>query len=153
MKKKRHYFAKITVLLHHDNARIHAWVMATTKFHQLGHELLTHQSYSPDFALSDYFLFPILRKWFGGKSFRSNDRNHRANKRFLSGRSQKLEKCWMEWMQLKENYVVLKKNLSSILKVDLLTYPRTLGIVTIMKSIYSNICQYFRVRKTYLCHN
>ena len=30
-------------------------------------------SYSADFAPSDYFLFPNLKKWLGGKRFYSND--------------------------------------------------------------------------------
>jgi len=31
--------------------------------------LLPHPVYSPDLALCDYFLFPNLKKWFGGKRF------------------------------------------------------------------------------------
>jgi len=31
--------------------------------------LLSHPAYSPDLVLCDYFLFPNLKKWFGGKRF------------------------------------------------------------------------------------
>jgi histone-lysine N-methyltransferase SETMAR len=31
--------------------------------------LLPHAPYSPDLAPSDYFLFPNLKKWLGGKRF------------------------------------------------------------------------------------
>ena len=44
-----------------------------SKFHELRYELLLHPPYSPDLAPSNYFLFPNLKKWLGGKRFYSND--------------------------------------------------------------------------------
>lgn len=35
--------------------------------------LLQHPAYSPDLVPSDYFLFPNLKKWLGGRRFTSND--------------------------------------------------------------------------------
>ena len=48
-------------------------VIYMAKFHKLRYELLPHPPYSPDIAPSDYFLFPNLKKWLGGKRFYSND--------------------------------------------------------------------------------
>lgn len=47
--------------------------VAMAKIHEFGYELLPHPPYSPDLAPSDYFLFPNLKKWLGGKRFDSND--------------------------------------------------------------------------------
>lgn len=35
--------------------------------------VFTKKLYSPDLALSDYFLFPSLKKWLGGKRYGTND--------------------------------------------------------------------------------
>ena len=32
-------------------------------------KLLTHPSYTPNLTLSNFYLFPNLQKWLGGKSF------------------------------------------------------------------------------------
>ncbi|XP_055375873.1 uncharacterized protein LOC129608410 [Condylostylus longicornis] len=42
------------------------------KINELKSEMLPHASYSPDLAASDYFLFPNLRKWLGGRRFLTN---------------------------------------------------------------------------------
>ena len=65
--------AKKKVLFHQDNARVHTCAVAMAKIHELGYKLLPHPPYSPDLAPSDYFLFPNLKKWLGGKRFDSND--------------------------------------------------------------------------------
>ena len=73
LKKKRPHLTKEKVLFHQDNARVHTCVVSMTKFHELRYELLVHPPYSPDLAPSDYFLFPNLKKWLGGKGFYSNN--------------------------------------------------------------------------------
>ncbi|XP_033222542.1 histone-lysine N-methyltransferase SETMAR-like [Belonocnema kinseyi] len=45
---------------------------AVAKIYKLGYGLLPHPVYSPDLAPCDYFLFPKLKKWLGGKRFGSN---------------------------------------------------------------------------------
>ncbi|KAG5319861.1 NU5M oxidoreductase, partial [Acromyrmex heyeri] len=40
---------------------------------KLNCELLPHPPYSPDLASCDFFLFPNLKKWLGGKKFTSNE--------------------------------------------------------------------------------
>ena len=58
---------------------------STTTMHQLTrvplqrpnyliyYEILPHPPYSPDLAPSDYFLFPNMKTWLGGKRFSSNE--------------------------------------------------------------------------------
>src|SRR5436190_12976832 len=74
IKKKRPHLAKKKVLFHQDNAPVHTSVIAMAKINELNFELLPHAPYSPDLAPSDYFLFPNLKKWLGGKRFANNKR-------------------------------------------------------------------------------
>ena len=73
LKQKRPHWAKKKVLFHQDNARVHTCVVTMPKIHKLGYELLPHPAYSPDLAPCDYFLFPNLKKWLGGRRFGSNE--------------------------------------------------------------------------------
>jgi histone-lysine N-methyltransferase SETMAR len=43
------------------------------KIHELWFELLDHPPYSPDLALSDFFVFPQLKNALGGQRFLSNE--------------------------------------------------------------------------------
>ena len=47
--------------------------IASDKLFDLRYEILLHLPYSPDLALSDYFLFPNMKTWLGGKRFSSNE--------------------------------------------------------------------------------
>lgn len=73
IKEKRPHLKKKKVLFLQDNAPVHTSTIAMAKFHELRFELLPHPPYSPDLAPSDFFLFPNLKKWLGGKRFTSND--------------------------------------------------------------------------------
>ena len=55
------------------NAPAHSSAVATAKLIELRYELLPHSPYSPDLASCDFFLFPNLKKWLGGKKFTSNE--------------------------------------------------------------------------------
>ncbi|KYQ46149.1 Histone-lysine N-methyltransferase SETMAR [Trachymyrmex zeteki] len=60
----------------HDNlgmAPAHSSAVATAKLVELRYDLLPHPPYSSDLASCDFFLFPNLKKWFGGKRFTSNE--------------------------------------------------------------------------------
>lgn len=70
---KRPHMAKKKILFHHDNAPAHTSIVAVAKINDLKFELMPHPPYSPDLAPSDYFLFPNLKKWLGGKRFGSNE--------------------------------------------------------------------------------
>lgn len=67
------HLAKKKILFHHDNAPAHSSIVAMSKIHELKFELIPHPPYSPDLAPSDYYLFPNLKKWLGGKRFKSNE--------------------------------------------------------------------------------
>ena len=57
------------VLFLHDNAPAH-WVLGTQKkLAYLGFQYLDHPPYSLDLALSDYHLFPGLKKQLKGRHF------------------------------------------------------------------------------------
>ena len=49
------------VLFHQDNAPAHKSVVAIAAVSDCGFELVDHPPYSPDLALSDYFLFTTLK--------------------------------------------------------------------------------------------
>lgn len=53
---------KKQVLFHRDNAWMHTCVIIMAKLHLLGYELLPHTAHFLDLALSDYVLFPNLKK-------------------------------------------------------------------------------------------
>ncbi|XP_023240125.1 LMBR1 domain-containing protein 2-like [Centruroides sculpturatus] len=72
IKKKRPIWQK-RVLFHQDNAPVHRSVISMTKINELRLKLIPHAPYSPDLAPSDYFLFPNLKKWLGGKRFANNE--------------------------------------------------------------------------------
>ena len=83
------------------------------KFHELRYELLPHPPYSPDLAPNDYFLFPNLKKWIGGKRFYSNDEIisqtntyfENVEKSYILEEIQKLEKRWTKCIELKDDYI------------------------------------------------
>jgi len=56
IKEKRSHLAKKKVFFHQDNARVHTSSIAMSKLHELKYELVRHPPYSPDLALSDYYL-------------------------------------------------------------------------------------------------
>lgn len=113
LKEKRPHLAKKKVLFHQNNARVHTCVLAMTKIHELGYELLPHPPYSPDLAPCDYFLFPNLKKWLGGKKFGSNEEIISSTNAYFEGFKksyfsegiEKLEKRWTKCIDLKGDYV------------------------------------------------
>ena len=113
IKEKRPHLTKKKVLLHQDNARVHTCTVAMAKIESLRFELLEHPPYSPDLAPCDYFLFPNLKKWLGGKRFESNeDVIAQTNAYFeelppsyFKDGLNKLEKRWEKCIELNGDYV------------------------------------------------
>ena len=111
--KKRPHLAKKKVLFHHDNAPAHSSsAIATMKLIELRYELLPHPTYSPDLVPCDFFLFPNMKKWLGGKRFTSNEEAIAATEAyfanfdkpyFLDG-LEKLEYHWTKCIELKGDY-------------------------------------------------
>lgn len=62
-----------------DNARVHTCVVSMAKPHELGYELILYPPCSPDLTPSDYYLFPNLKKWLGGKRLVSNGKKNWRN--------------------------------------------------------------------------
>ncbi|KAG5326836.1 SETMR methyltransferase, partial [Acromyrmex heyeri] len=71
--KKRPHLAKKKVFFHQDNARVHTCPALMVKFNEFRYELFPYPAYSLDLAPCDYFLFPNLKKWFGGKRFTTRE--------------------------------------------------------------------------------
>jgi histone-lysine N-methyltransferase SETMAR len=72
MKEKRSRKVTKGVLFLHDNALAHRALATQNKLAYLGFQCLHHPLCSPDLALSDYHLFPGLKKQLKGHYFVSN---------------------------------------------------------------------------------
>lgn len=113
IEEKRPHLKKKKILFHQDNAPVHTCKVSAAKMAELKFEILPHPPYSPDLAPSDFFLFPNLKKWLGGRRFTSNeDVIEQTNAYFdafsklyflegLKNLEKRLEKC----IELKGDYV------------------------------------------------
>lgn len=108
--KKRPHLKKKKTLFYQDNAPSHTSAVAMAKIYALRFALSDHLPYSPDLALSNFFLFPALKVWLGGQRFSSNKEiiasveayfaEQNANY-YLNG-LKKWEHCWKKCIDLKE---------------------------------------------------
>jgi len=55
------------------------------KFNEFRYELFPHSTYSSDLAPCDYFLFPNLKKWFGGKRFTTREQLTAETEAYFEG--------------------------------------------------------------------
>jgi len=71
---KEKWCRKVTkgVLFLHENALTYQALASQKKLACLGFHCLDHPPYSPDLALSDYHLFPGLKKQLKGRHFSSD---------------------------------------------------------------------------------
>lgn len=110
---KRPHLAKKKVLFHQDNAPAHTSRVVAAKLHDLRFEVVPHAPYSPDLAPSDYFLFPNLKKWLGGRRFSSNDEVKAETTAYFAELDsshyadgiKKLESRWSKCAELRGDYV------------------------------------------------
>ena len=101
------------VLPHQDNAPAHKSMVAMSAVHDCGFELIDHPPYSPDLALSDYFLFPNLKKHLAGKRYESDDDAISAVEDFFEGQEEKfyvtgiqaLQHRWKKCVDRRRDYV------------------------------------------------
>lgn len=113
LRTKRPRLARKKVLFHQDNAPVHKSTVAMAKLHELGFGLLPHPPYSPDLAPSDFFLFPNLKIWLGGKRFSSNEEVIATVDKYFEGLEtsffsegiKKLEHRWTKCIELQGDYV------------------------------------------------
>ena len=100
-------------MLFHHNTPAHTSAIATVKLFDLRCEILPYPPYSLDLAPSDYFLFPYMKTWLGGKRFSSNEEIIAATNEYFEGFDKNyflkgiktLEYCYNKWIQLKGDYV------------------------------------------------
>ena len=71
--EKQPHLQRKKIPFHQDNAPSHTSAVAMAKIHELRFKLLDYSPYSPDLALSDFFLFPHLKIALGGQKFSSNE--------------------------------------------------------------------------------
>jgi len=72
LKEKRHRKVTKEVMFLHNNAPAHQALATQKKLAYLGFQCLDHPPYSLDLALSDYHLFPGLKKQLKGRNFSSD---------------------------------------------------------------------------------
>ena len=111
IKKKRPHMLQKKALFHQENASCHKSMKTKVKLNELSFELLLHPPYSPDLALSDYWLFNDLKKMLQGKRFGSNEEviteteasfESKDESFYIKG-IEKLEKRWNECITLEGN--------------------------------------------------
>ena len=78
------------VLLLHDNAPAHRALATQKKLAYLGFQCLDHPPYSPDLTLSDYHLFPGLKKQLKGRHFSSDAEVFASVETWLDGQPSEL---------------------------------------------------------------
>ena len=81
------------VVFHHDNARLHTFLVTRQKLLELGWDVLPHPPYSPDFVPSDYFLFRSLQNSLNGKNFNNDDDIKSYLIQFFANKNQKFYEC------------------------------------------------------------
>ena len=79
------------IVFHHDNAKPHASLATCTKLLELGWEVMSHPSYSPDLAPPDY-LFRSLQNFLNGKNISNNDDLKSHLVEFFADKDQKFYK-------------------------------------------------------------
>ena len=83
------------------------------KMYKLGFELIPHPPYSPGLVPCDFFLFPNLKIWLGGKKLSSNEDVIAAinayfaafDKKYFSDGMKKVETHWTKCIALNGDYV------------------------------------------------
>ena len=68
---KRQELYRSGFMLHQDNAPVHVSRVVKQTMSDLNIEPLQHPPYSPDLAICDFFLFPIVKDHLRGRKFES----------------------------------------------------------------------------------
>ncbi|GBM10466.1 hypothetical protein AVEN_263374-1 [Araneus ventricosus] len=111
-KKRRNEFRRKVVLFHQDSARPHVSTMTGWTLYKLEWDLIQHPPYSPDMALSDFYLFSHLQLHLDGAIFNSNEEVMNEAHLFLDLRTpqffaegiEKLPKCRQTIVDLNGDY-------------------------------------------------
>jgi transposase len=73
-----------SVVLIHDNARLHTAACAQALLEHFNWELFDHPSYSPDLVVIDCHLITYLKAWFGSRRVTNNEELMEGVKMWLS---------------------------------------------------------------------
>jgi len=96
--KRPELFANNSWILHHDNSPAHTALPLKEFLATKQITLLEHPAYSPDLALSDFFLFPKIKEILKGRHFDDIDDIRRNTTAALKAfpRNQ-LQNCFEGW--------------------------------------------------------
>ncbi|PNF28730.1 hypothetical protein B7P43_G07777 [Cryptotermes secundus] len=87
-------------LLHHDNAPAHTALTVRQFLTSNNMVIVPHPPYSPDLALSDFFLFPRMKRSLKGKRFRDVDEvKENTLKALNSIQPQEFQHCFEQWQK------------------------------------------------------
>jgi histone-lysine N-methyltransferase SETMAR len=119
IKEKRQGKLSAGVLLLHDNAPVHMSAKSEAAIQQCGFQQLNHPPYSPDLALSDYFLFRVMKKFLRVKRFSSDEEVKEAvttwfegqSKDFFSRGIKSLQQKWAKCIELLGDYIEKHKKI------------------------------------------
>jgi hypothetical protein len=70
---KSHGMLRSSVVLLKDNVHPHTAARTWAVLEHFNWEFSDHPPYSPDLALSSYYLFTYLKNWLGSQSFNNNE--------------------------------------------------------------------------------
>jgi transposase len=112
-REKKPGLQKKNIIFHQDNAPAHKSVLAMEKLRNPHYELLEHPTYSPDFAASDFCLFPKLKLFLAAQCFSSNQEAIAAVEGYFADLTENhyrdgimaLEHRWNKCICLKGDYV------------------------------------------------
>ena len=112
--KRPGMFNRKDFILHHNNARPHAALGNRQKIAELDWKILSHPSYSPDLAPSNYHLFLSLQNFLRGKKFKNEEDIKQAlanffaskDETFFKNRIYKLSARWQEVIKNNGNYII-----------------------------------------------
>jgi len=101
------------VLLLHYNAPVHMSAKSQAAIQQCGFQQLNHPPYSPDLAPSDYFLYRVMKNFFRGKRFSSDEEVKEAvttwfeeqSKDFFLRGIKSLQQKWSKCIELLGDYI------------------------------------------------
>ena len=113
LKKEQRGKLAAGVLLLHDNAPVHKSRVAQAAICECKFEQLNHPPYSPDLALSDYYLFRNLKSHLHGKRFRDDDELKAASEAWFEDQINNfyfrgidcLKEKWAKCIEVKGDYI------------------------------------------------
>ena len=104
--KKWLQIKKEIVLFHQDNALGHKSIAMMAKLHELHFELCLHPPYSPDLAISDYWLFADLKRMFQRKRLGSNEKVILETEAYFKAKDKLFNKKGIELLEKRRNQCI-----------------------------------------------